>query len=339
MEHTFIRSTVLAAAVGMMLMFGTGCPPPGDNIDKVIAKALSGGCGGCEGCEPGEGEGEGETPEEGEGEIAAEGEGEAPAEGEAEGEGEGEHEGETQTVVLPADVILEMVWIPSGTFQMGRYAGEQDSYADEDPQHSVSVPGFWLGKYEVTKRQWQALMDTAPWTGRAEVLDYPDSPAVYVSWYDAQDFVTALHTYTGEPFRLPSEAEWEYACRSGTGTRFYWGDDPAYTVIRDYGWSFNIAWFPTEPYAHLVGGKLPNAWGLHDMSGNAWEWCEDDWHAGYTGAPADGSAWVDSPRGANRVRRGGCWKEGDYRCRSAYHYITLPSEKTSTYGFRLARTD
>jgi len=318
MTRTLILSVALVVAAGCVAMLGTGCPPPDEDMQKVLLKALSsGGCGGCEGCEPQEGEGEGETPE----------------------EGEGEHEGETQSVVLPDDVIMEMVWIPSGVFQMGRYPGEQDSHADEESQHEVSVSGFWLGKYEVTKRQWQALMGTTPWAGQPEVLNYPDSPAVYVSWYDARDFSTALHTFTGETFRLPSEAEWEYACRAGTTTRFYWGDDLSYAEIDDYAWSFGSIRFPGELYAHLVGGKSSNAWGLYDMGGNAWEWCEDDWHDSYEDAPTDGSVWVDSPRASNRVRRGGCWKDGDYRCRSAYHYTTNPSEKTSSYGFRLVKTD
>lgn len=182
-------------------------------------------------------------------------------------------------------------------------------------------------------------MGTSPWSGQTEVLDYPDSPAVYVSWYDARDFVTSLHTYTGEVYRLPSETEWEYACRAGTATRYYWGDDLSYVEVGSYAWSFGSIRFPGELYAHLVGGRLSNAWGLYDMSGNAWEWYEDDWHDDYTGASTDGSDWVDSPRVSNRVRRGECWKEGDYRCRSAYHYTTNPSEKTSTYGFRLVQTD
>ncbi len=254
-------------------------------------------------------------------------------------EGEGEHEGEILTIALPEDVILEMVWIPSNSFQMGRYAGEQDSYGDEEPRHAVSVPGFWLGKYEVTKRQWQALMQTTPWSLQPDILEYPDSPAVYVSWNDARDFAAALGTYTGQPFRLPSEAEWECTCRAGTTTRFYWGDDLSYTAINDYAWCYTNAWIPNEHYAHLVGVKIPNSWGVYDMSGNVWEWCEDDWHDGYEGAPADGSAWVDTPRSASRVRRGGSWNNGNYRCRSAYRYITDPLEKNSAFGFRIAKTD
>ncbi|MCX5769473.1 MAG: formylglycine-generating enzyme family protein [Candidatus Hydrogenedentes bacterium] len=256
-----------------------------------------------------------------------------------EGEGEGEWGGDPQNIMLPDNVRLEMVWIPAGTFMMGRYPGEQGSYDWEDPQHQVTVPGFWMGKYELTKRQWQAVMGTTPWSGYEYVGDDLDSPAVWVSWDDAKAFITELNTHTGLTFRLPSEAEWEYACRADTTTRFYWGDDPDYTLINDYAWWYGNAGDANEQYAHVVGLKLPNAFGLHDMSGNVYEWCEDDWHSSYTGAPADGSAWVDSPRGSDRMIRGGCW--GYYgSCRSAYriyYYHYGPSDETNGLGFRLAR--
>jgi len=256
--------------------------------------------------------------------------------------GEGEGEGEGETIMLPGNVPLEMVWIPEGTFMMGRYPGEQDSYSDEDPQHSVTISnGFWMGKYELTKAQWTAVMGTTPWSGRSYVLDDPDSPAIYVSWNDAQAFITALNGLTGKTFRLPSEAEWEYACRAATATRFYWGDDPSYTAIADYAWCWYNAWNVGERYAHVVGLKLPNAFGLYDMSGNVYEWCEDDFHFDYTGAPANGVAWVDSPRGFYRVSRGGRYLSFAVPCRSAYradrHDPWFTGGTYGGLGFRLAR--
>jgi len=245
----------------------------------------------------------------------------------------------TETILLPGDVPLEMIWIPGGTYLMGRYPGEQDSSTQEDPQHSVTVPGFWMAKYELTKRQWQAVMGTTPWSGQDFVLNDPDSPAVFVSWDDAKTFITALTSYTGKTFRLPSESEWEYACRAGTTTRFYWGDDPSYTAIGDYAWwnlnTYNVG----EGYAHVVGQKPPNAFGLYDMSGNVWEWCEDDWHDAYTGAPVDGSPWVDSPRGSTRLLRGGGWSSDGIGCRSADRRTFSPSVTIYSYnkGFRLSR--
>jgi len=231
-----------------------------------------------------------------------------------------------------------MVWIPAGTFMMGRYPGEQDSYPREDPQHEVTFSsGFWMGKYELTKRQWTAVMGTTPWSGMDDVLDDSHSPAVWVSWNDAQLFITQLNAYTGLAFRLPSEAEWEYACRAGTTTRFYWGDDLSHTAIDDHAWWLDNAWWGNEPYAHIVGSKLPNQWGLFDMSGNVSEWCEDDQHEDYIAAPVDGAAWVDWPRGSSRMLRGGGMRDGGDDCRSADRGSVNPAYVHNDSGFRLAR--
>ncbi len=243
--------------------------------------------------------------------------------------------GDTETTLLPGDVPLEMVWIPKGTFMMGRNPDEQDSRPNEDPQHEVALPGFWMAKYELTKGQWEALMGTAPWLQEDGVIDEPDSAAVYISWEDAQSFITKLNTLTDEAFRLPSEAEWEYACRANTATSYYWGNDPSY--LSDYAWWQNNTAYANESYAHEVGQKLPNAFGLYDMSGNVWEWCEDDTHSDYTDAPADGSAWVDSPRGLKRVGRGGCWSFNGIHCRSAYRTFITASGVCNYLGFRLVR--
>ncbi len=242
-----------------------------------------------------------------------------------------------ETILLSGEVPLEMVWIPGGTFMMGRYPGEQESSSIEDPQRQVTLPGFWMAKHELTKRQWVAVMGTTPWSGEDYVLDDLDSPAVYVSWDDAKSFITALNGLTGKTFRLPSESEWEYACRAGTITRFYWGDDPDYAVGNAYCWWTYNAWDVNEGYAHVVGLKLPNTFGLYDMHGNVWEWCEDDWHWGYSGAPTDGSAWVDSPRGSLRMVRGGGWGDGGSYCRSARRFSNIPSDAYGTGGFRLCR--
>lgn len=254
-------------------------------------------------------------------------------------EGEGEpSEGEdenTRTVLLPGDVPLKMMWISAGSFMMGRYPGEEDSYAREDPQHLVTLPGFWMGKYEVTKAQWQAVMGTTPWSGKPNVIEHPNSAAVYISWNMAKDFINRINQITGLTFRLPSEAEWEYACRAGTETRFYWGDDPDRTVGNDYCWWSGNAWNVGERYVHIVGQKLPNAFGLYDMIGNAGEKCEDDWHTDYMGAPTDGQPWVDTPRSSKRVVRGG--SVGGSQARSAYRIdIDRLSLGTELMGVRIA---
>jgi formylglycine-generating enzyme required for sulfatase activity len=181
-------------------------------------------------------------------------------------------------------------------------------------------------------------MGTTPWSGQINVLDDPDSPAVYVSWKHAQSFITVLNSLTGKTFGLPSEAGWEYACRAGTTTRFYWGDDPTYTVGSDHAWWGHNAGDIGFRYAHAVGQKMPNAWGLYDMSGNVWEWCEDDSHFRYADARTNGSAWIDSPRGTNRVLRGGSWNSRD-DCRSAKRGYNSQDKQTGSFtGFRVVRT-
>ena len=242
--------------------------------------------------------------------------------------------GTEETVMLPGNVPLTMVWCPEGTFMMGATANEQDSGNSEKPQHQVTLTqGFWMGKYELTKAQWTAVMGTTPWAGQAEVLNDPNSPAVYISWDGAQLFITALNSYTGLTFRLPSEAQWEYAARAGTITRFYWGDDSDYTLIDNYAWySDNCS---TERYAHVVGQKLPNAWGLYDMSGNVYEWCQDWWAYSYTAGAVTNPTGPDT--GSLRVYRGGSWYLYDYYCRSAYRIYGYPSPAYQYLGLRLAR--
>jgi len=214
---------------------------------------------------------------------------------------------------------------------------------------------LYMGKYEVTQQQWLAVMGS--WPGRAPSPEFgigDTYPAYYVSWDDAQNFITALNTHITNTsqgpatVRLPSEAEWEYACRTGTTTRFYFGDslgcaaddaDCAAGVLpgnrSDYMWYCgNNSPNGTKP----VGGKLPNAFGLYDMSGNLWEWCEDDWHNNYTGAPTNDSAWVDAPRATYRVLRGGYWYDNVDTCRSANRYNDFPASRLNCLGFRVART-
>ena len=301
-------------------------------------------------------EGEGEPSVEGEGEIPAEGEGEVPVEGEGETPIEGEGEVEAKTILLPGDVPLELVWIPEGSFLMGRYPGEEGSYDREDPRHEVTLAdGFWMGKYEVTQEQWLAVRGAWPDSTHVPSNSYgvgATYPAYYISWDDTQEFLTSLNAHiadTGQGplmVRLPSEAEWEYACRAGTQTRFYFGDslgcagdcsDCAAGVLpgnrTDYMWYCgNNSIVGAKP----VGGKRPNAFGLFDMSGNLNEWCEDDWHSTYDGAPVDGSAWVWTPRSSNRVRRGGAWSYETVGCRSALRNVNPSSTRGYHIGFRLA---
>lgn len=225
---------------------------------------------------------------------------------------------------------LEMVLIPAGTFMMGSPSNEQDRDSDEGPQHQVTLTqSFYLGKYEVTQAQWRAVMGSNPASGYGVGNDYP----VYsVSWNDCQTFIDRLNQMGQGTFSLPTEAEWEYACRAGTTTRFYWGDDPSYTRINDYCWySGNNNPSGTKE----VGLKLSNAWGLFDMSGNVYEWCSD-WYGSYSS-----NAQIDptgSTGGSFRVFRGGSWFNSARFCRSAYRHYSSPDYSSGALGFRLQRS-
>ena len=296
-------------------------------------------------------EGEGEPPSEGEGEPPVEGEmgeGEVPLEGEFPVEGELPMEGEypMETILLPGNVPLELVRIPAGSFQMGSPDTERSRDSDEDPVHTVTIAyDFYMGKYEVTQQQWLAVMGSSPGGNTWDYGQGDSYPAYYVSWDDAQVFITALNTHitnTGqgpETVRLPSEAEWEYACRAGTTTRFYFGDSLSVDdYCEDDGTRSQYMWYcgNNNPNGSKpVGGKLENAFGLHDMSGNLWEWCQDWYHSSYTGAPADGSAW-ESPTGLYRVDRGGGWRDSAWYCRSASRNSVSPGFRFDHHGFRLA---
>lgn len=244
---------------------------------------------------------------------------------------------------LPGDVTMDLMSIPGSTFSMGRLSGELDSNSNEDPRHTVNLPGtYWMGRFEVTKAQWESVMNTSPWTGQSEISTDPNSPAVYVSWNNAQSFITALNAHlesTGQSthtLRLPSEAEWEYAARSGASTpaRFPWGDDQTYGYVGFYGWYKANAYDAAEYYAHIVGHKLVTSWGLYDMHGNVYEWCQDYYHPSYTNAPTDGRAW-EVPAGTERVARGGSWLSEGKNCRSAYRGRLAPTASNSSVGFRV----
>ncbi len=255
--------------------------------------------------------------------------------------------GQTITILLPGGVPLELVRIPAGSFQMGSPNTERSRDSDEGPVQTVTInDDFYMGKYEVTQAQWLAVMESWPSTAPSSSYGVGDNyPAYYVSWNDAQNFIGALNahiTNTGQgpaTVRLPSEAEWEYACRAGTQTRFYFGDSLSVgDYCEDDGIRSQYMWYcgNNDPYGSKpVGGKLPNAFGLHDMSGNVWEWCQDWYHSSYTGAPADGSAW-ESPTGSYRVFRGGSWLSYAGYCRSANRGGYSPGARSISLGFRLA---
>lgn len=252
---------------------------------------------------------------------------------------------------LPGGVPLTMVKIPQGSFLMGSTQAEVDAgwaNTGDLPQHQVSINyDYYIGKFEITQEQWLAVRGT--WPGTAPSSDYgvgDDFPAYYISWNDIQNFESSINALgLGGTFRLPTEAEWEYAARGGTQTRFHFGNSTcssgscADCDLSQYAWwCGNNTGSPGQPTygSKIVGGKLPNPFGLSDTVGNVWEWVEDYWHSGYTGAPTNGSAWV-SPSSSYRVHRGGFWGNNPDGLPTA-HAGNLPAERYYFNGFRLAWT-
>jgi formylglycine-generating enzyme required for sulfatase activity len=296
------------------------------------------------------------------------------------------------TLDLGDGVKMEFVLIPAGKFKMGSPKDEENRQADEGPQHDVTIGNpFYMGKFEVTQEQYEKITKSNP-----SLFEGARNPVGMVSWDDAQAYCKQMSQKTGRSVRLPSEAEWEYACRAGSTTPFHLpkisdptdeqrrktaelipslssdeyavrekatrdlialGSDvlPLLDKVKTNDAEVQsrlgvvksailpkpdlkrVAWFygNSNEKTHPVGEKEPNAFNLHDMHGNVWEWVEDDWHDNYTGAPADESAWVETPRGGGRVLRGGSWHYFPWFCRSAYRGRGIPEYQDGDVGFRV----
>ncbi|MBW4641987.1 MAG: SUMF1/EgtB/PvdO family nonheme iron enzyme [Goleter apudmare HA4340-LM2] len=234
---------------------------------------------------------------------------------------------------LATGVTLEMLQIPGGTFTMGSPTGEAERGTDESPQRQVTVPGFFMGRYAVTQAQYQAIMGNNPANFQGE-----KRPVETVSWNEVVEFCQKLSQKTGRTYRLPSEAEWEYACRAGTTTPFHFGATIT-TDLANYDGNFTYAAAPKGQYRQQTtpGGTFPpNAFGLYDMHGNVWEWCQDHYHDNYNGAPTDGRAWVnDNDNQSLRLLRGGSWFNFPVLCRSALRVRTSPGFRDDDVGFRV----
>ncbi len=229
---------------------------------------------------------------------------------------------------------MDLVLIPPGKFRMGSPAGEAGHDDDENPVDVTLTQPFWLARTEVTQGQWQQLMGTTPWKGQQYVKEGADYAATYVSWEDAEAFCAKLSQQDGQTYRLPTEAEWEWSCRAGTTSRFSFGDSDG--DLGRYGW---YGWYggivgdgnaKTEQYAHRVGLKLANPFGLSDMHGNVWEWCQDQYADKLTG----GTDPVVTSGGSYRVYRGGSWDSAPAYCRSASRDWCSPDYRGYDLGFR-----
>ena len=249
-------------------------------------------------------------------------------------------------------IQLDMILIPGGTFVMGSPESELQRSDAEGPQHEVVVPTFLMGRYPVTQAQWQVV---ASWSGFEGKLDPDPSffkgdsrPVEKVTWYNAVAFCDRIAQRLGRDYRLPSEAEWEYACRAGTRTPFHFGESIS-TDLANYDGNSNYGRGPKGKYRGKtteVETFSANAFGLSDTHGNVWEWCADDWHDNYASAPNDGKAWIDEKINVDtrddekinsKVLRGGSWDNNPRDCRSGYRLYAHPGYRFgSNCGFRVA---
>ena len=263
---------------------------------------------------------------------------------------------------LPAggrEVVSQYLrWIPPGRFLMGSPEGEEGRWGGEAPRHEVTLAeGFWLFDTPCTQALWQAVMGENPSRFKS-----PTRPVEQVSFEDVQAFLDKLNALVpGLDLGLPSEAQWEYACRAGTDAATYAGDmhiigernAPVLDAIAWYGGNSGVGFeldngydssdWKEKQYDHTRAGTRPvaqkaaNPWGLYDMLGNVWEWCDDRWHDSYRGAPTDGSAWIDPGGAALRVLRGGSWLVSARLVRAAYRFGHAPASRLDSLGFRCAR--
>jgi formylglycine-generating enzyme required for sulfatase activity len=242
---------------------------------------------------------------------------------------------------LPQGATLERVYIPGGEFLMGSPDGE--GHSDEHPQHQVTIAPFFMSKYPVTQAQWRAVaslpqeqqnLDSAPSYFKGD-----NRPVEQLCWHEAVEFCARLSKSTGDVYRLPSEAEWEYACRAGTTTPFYFGETITPQLVNYDGNSYGDA--PKGEYRSQttdVGIFPPNNFGLYDLHGNVWEWCADIWSDSYTGALTDGSIWGkgdNSHYNSHSPLRGGSWDISPGSCRSAYRLDLTRDIANDNFGFRL----
>lgn len=238
-------------------------------------------------------------------------------------------------------VTLTLMLIPAGEFLMGTPESEPESLDNERPQHRVRIQQFLIGCYPVTHAQWRVVArypqiqrklnpDPSLFTG-------DNRPVENVNWDDATEFCKRLSAHTGRQYQLPSEAQWEYACRAGTSTPFHFGEMIT-TELANYDGNYSYHGTPKGVYrlkTTAVGSFPANDWGLHDMHGNVWEWCEDDYHNSYQGAPDDGIAWVDKHRRSRRVLRGGSFNFEPRDCRSGYRGYYTCDVTYFNFGFRV----
>jgi formylglycine-generating enzyme required for sulfatase activity len=243
---------------------------------------------------------------------------------------------------LGEGIKLTLMLIPAGEFLMGAPESEPDSNGDERPQHPVKLESFLLGCYPVTQAQWRIVAGYRQIERKLEPepsrFKGDNRPVEQVSWEEAVEFCQRLSVEKGRTYRLPTEAEWEYACRAGTQTPFHYGEIIT-TELANYDGNYtynNSSKGEFKEETTDVGIFPANRWGLHDLHGNVLEWCEDDWHSGYEVAPKDGSAWLEAnATDTSKLLRGGCWNFNPRFCRSAFRFNGSRDYRYGGIGFRV----
>jgi formylglycine-generating enzyme required for sulfatase activity len=252
-------------------------------------------------------------------------------------------QGFIETLLDVGDALpLHMVLVPGGTFLMGSPDDEPERQELEGPQHEVSVSAFFMGRYPVTQAQYETVMGYNPALHiSAEVPKHfveLNNPAVGISWNDAVAFCHRLSELAGKPYRLPSESEWEYACRARTTTPFYFGETIS-TEVANYDGYLTYGDGPEGQYRYALTPVnhfgIANSFGLSDMHGNVYEWCIDAWHENYENAPTNSTTWIEGEESSRRVARGGAWDHGPECCRSAYRLCSEADIRDYTFGFRV----
>jgi len=233
--------------------------------------------------------------------------------------------------------------IPGGTFLMG--SSERKPLPNELPTRWVTVKPFLLSRYPITKEQWKEIAKLPKVHQelklRPSIRGSKSSPVVQISWYEAIEFCNRLTQGTGYNYSLPTEAEWEYACRAGTQTPFHFGETITSDLANYDGsriYRSEQKGINREKLMPVCSFPFANAFGLHEMHGNIWEWCLDSWHENYEDAPEDGKAWMNNGENVNHVVRGGAWLSGPTLCRSTSRASDSANNRSNTIGFRIARS-
>jgi formylglycine-generating enzyme required for sulfatase activity len=246
---------------------------------------------------------------------------------------------------LGQEIELDIILVPGDKFQMGSPDAEAERRDSESPQHPVTIKSFFLGRYPVTQEQWRIVAETYEDVNIKDLNPQPSTfkgakrPVENVNWYEAKEYCDRLAKRFSRPYRLPTEAEWEYACRAGTTTPFYFGSTLS-TELANYNGNYiygnGVKGGYREETTPVDSFEIANAWGLCDMHGNVFEWCQDHWHDNYDDAPENGSPWLTDNVEANRIIRGGSWNYDPRYCRSAYRSTDDPADRNYIIGFRLA---